>query len=77
MSRATAPAAALLLLASACAKDAASLSPFPCAQDNTCAGGLACLPGTGCVKATADSFCPAGNDCGDTSEGTKAGAATL
>ena len=56
-------AAAALALAAGCAKDAASLSPFPCAKDNTCPAGLACLPGAGCVKPAADAICAADGDC--------------
>ena len=50
-------------LVAACAKDAASLAPFPCAADNTCPSGVLCLPGTGCVTPQPDALCPSGNDC--------------
>ena len=55
---------ALVLLAlAACSKQAVDLTPFPCARDNTCPDGVACLPRVGCVKPQVDVLCKADADC--------------
>ncbi|TMA22492.1 MAG: hypothetical protein E6J88_14180 [Deltaproteobacteria bacterium] len=52
-------------LLAACAKDPADLTPFPCAADQGCPTGTACLPGTGCTSPQADVVCSTDADCGN------------
>jgi hypothetical protein len=54
-------AAAILLALVACAKSADELSPFPCALDGSCPGGLACVQGT-CAAPELDALCTTGDD---------------
>lgn len=57
------------LCAVGCQTSYDSLSPFPCAEDGTCPGGLACVPGAGCVTARLDGPCDATTNCGAAAPG--------
>ena len=52
-----------VLLAVGCAKELNELTPFPCAADQQCPDGLACVPGTGCTPATVDAPCDSTTNC--------------
>ncbi len=50
-------------LGASCAESLAKLTPFPCALDGTCPGGLTCEPGVGCTLPALDALCGPETDC--------------
>jgi hypothetical protein len=62
----------LLAFLASCSRDYSALSPFPCASDHTCPGGLACDVDAGCIPAHADSLCVSGGSHATTGAGDEA-----
>lgn len=58
-----------LLTLSGCAVELDELSPFPCARDQHCPEGLACVPGVGCAPAQLDVACDNTTDCSPAASG--------